>query len=226
MLKRNRNAKVAWSMLLAALSLSVATAPRRAAAGMLHPGDFASLGQLPDESGQYQFNTSGAVPVLTLPDGSTINGVFDPTGQIAVFTFNSINLDQSPMVTAQGSRPLALLSQGDFNLGVRTFRSPRAATPRGPGCGGRACLSILLGDRGGGGFMGAGGHGGITVYLDPAHLPPGPNPVPGGTGGTAYGNFSAPLQGGSAGGQDIMDLFPVVPGGCDRAGSDGQSRGG
>jgi hypothetical protein len=199
-----------WTVLVMTIT-SVAGHPTRAlAGGLLDPASFASLGQLPDESGTYTVNSSGATPTMTLPDGSTINGVLDPSGQVAVFTFNAIQLDNSAII-AQGSRPLALLSQGNITLSGETINLSASAPFPGaaqttPGAGGYAGNSSP-GGPGAGGFAGFGagggaGYGGVGGAGAPGYIYGGiwsGGPYPGGTGGAPYGGPSAPLQGGSAG---------------------------
>jgi hypothetical protein len=189
---------------------------------LLQPSSFAPLGQLPDESGIYSINTSGSTPVMTLPDGSKLSGVLDPSGQFAVFTFNSVQLDNA-WITATGSRPVALLSQGNMTLnstglqlsasGFPSFGSAQnipgagggaASWPVGPLSGGPGYPGGGPTSGGGGGFGGAGGAGGPGYF---STITPGPyGPIsstfnlPGGHGGGTYGGASTPFEGGSAGG--------------------------
>jgi hypothetical protein len=87
-----------------------------AQAGPLNPSDFTSLGTLDLTSGSYSVNTDTLV--LTAPGGVNFNGVLSSaaTGSIAVFDFSSITLDSGASLTATGSHPLALLSQGSVTM--------------------------------------------------------------------------------------------------------------
>jgi hypothetical protein len=170
---------------LALLASSVMTP--RVVAGLLNPAQYASLGPLPDEAGTYRFG-GGATPVLTLPDGRTIQGVTDPTGQIGVFTFDSVVLSHDPNIVVYGAA--ALLSQGNMTLEGISVSATSSA--EGPGAGG---TSMFTG--GGGGYGGNGGNGGSA---GPFGVPWLPNPYPGGWGGSSYGGMAAGLQAGSAGG--------------------------
>ena len=91
--------QTAWIAGVLGFCVSFGAPGPAAAGGLLEPSSFASLGTLPDESGTYSINTGGSTPVMTLPDGTTINGVIDPSGQVAVFTFNSITLDGTTGLT-------------------------------------------------------------------------------------------------------------------------------
>src|SRR5262245_31025561 len=74
-----------------------------AGADMLDPAAFASLGTLNAPAGSYAINTSTLQ--FTGPGGTPLaTGVLDPSGQIAVFTFDSILLDAGATVVAKGSR--------------------------------------------------------------------------------------------------------------------------
>ncbi len=112
-----------------------------AGAQPLDPLDFASLGTLHLAAGNYTIDTDtltiydNAAPGLPLFTGvaddqggmaDTFGGVWDPVGnpgqlgipEIAVFTFDGINLDPIATVTITGTRAIALLSQGDANIGT------------------------------------------------------------------------------------------------------------
>jgi hypothetical protein len=73
-------------------------------------------------AGTYRINTGATPPVLTKPDDTTIDGVvFDPnpsvTGdEIAVLTFDTIAGGSSVTITAEGPRPVALLSHDAVTL--------------------------------------------------------------------------------------------------------------
>ena len=134
---------------------------------------------------------------MTLTDGRTFTGVISEG--VAVFTFSSINLSTYG-IGVQGSRPFALLSQGDITL--RNYGVDANALGQTPGAGGG--LSAGQGadgypaGSGGGGFGGAGGNGG--AFVSTASIPPQPIHIPGGAGGASYGGLTAPIQGGSGGG--------------------------
>jgi hypothetical protein len=89
-----------------ALGGTAGTAP----ADPLNVTDFPSLGAFPTAAGTYTVNTSGT-PTLTGPGGTAITGVV--SGDIAVFTFDSITVGSGMMLTGTGTRPVALLSYGD-----------------------------------------------------------------------------------------------------------------
>jgi len=220
------------------LVVLVASGPSRArAGGLLNPESFASLGQLADQAGTYTVNTSGAVPVMSLPDGSTIQGVLDPTGQVAVFTFNSIQLDNSSLI-AQGSRPLALLSQGNITLFGESINlsasAPYIGVPQstpgaggydtiagntgGPGAGGGWSLGAAIGAGGGAGHGGIGGTGGQGNVYGGLFVG---GPYPGGAGGVTYGSPANPLQGGSAGGGGYSNSWGGAGGGAIELGAAG-----
>ena len=123
--------KAAWfAGLLGLLGSTLVIGNPARAGGLLRPSSFASLGQLQDESGAYSINTNGSTPVMTLPDGTRINGVLDPSGHVAVFTFSSIQLDNA-WITATGMRRSAPVpGEYDTDLGwssverLRVLRAP------------------------------------------------------------------------------------------------------
>src|SRR5262245_32754732 len=150
--------RIGWPGILL-LVVGLGVMPGQVEAGMLNPKDFVSLGSLPDLNGSYDFVTDGSAPILHLRGGGTINGVLDPSGRIAGFTFDSISLNQAAVVTARGSRPLALLSQGNLVFsGTMLVTAGGGSCNKGPGAGG----GYMSG--GGGGFGGAGGAGGPTQF--------------------------------------------------------------
>ncbi|MEO0530599.1 MAG: hypothetical protein AAF266_08485, partial [Planctomycetota bacterium] len=108
-------------------------------AQVLDPLDFASLGTLNLPAGNYTIDTDtltifdNAAPGVPLFTGvvddqngqaDTFGGVWDPVAspgqlgipEIAVFTFNGIDLQPSANVTITGTRAIALLSQGDATI--------------------------------------------------------------------------------------------------------------
>jgi len=204
--------RAAWMVGVLGLCVSTLGVVNRAGAGgLLQPSSFASLGQLPDESGTYSINTNGSTPIMTLPDGTTINGILDPSGQIAVFTFNSVQLDGSTMI-AQGSRPVALLSLGNIALSSVNINlnasAPNSWSPQTiPGAGGDSLIGPGNGGQnfatgGGAGHGGAGGAAGPGIF-NPAGPDYNPGSFPGAPGGSAYGGLSAPFLGGSFGGSAL-----------------------
>ena len=171
--------------------------PSIATADMLYPSNYASLGSLSTPSGFDLISVNTSSEIMTLTDGRTFTGVISEG--VAVFTFSSINLSTYG-IGVQGSRPFALLSQGDITL--RNYGVDANALGQTPGAGGG--LSAGQGadgypaGSGGGGFGGAGGNGG--AFVSTASIPPQPIHIPGGAGGASYGGLTAPIQGGSGGG--------------------------
>ena len=183
--------------LLAVMALLVCAAPAAQAQQQTYPfcpDEFTSLGAFP--AGNVLFDTT-ALTFNGMPGGVVADGA-------AVFTFDTITIAPGTTVTARGSRPFVLLSQGNFTVGGTVDVSGTNATGggfggpgggpggsgetagAGPGGGGPAD------DRagaGGGGFGGVGGRGGVGDTGD----------VPG-AGGPSYGNLTLALQGGSGGG--------------------------
>lgn len=107
----------------------------------LDPMDFASLGTLNLSAGDYTIDTDtlsifdNAAPGVPLFTGVVddqngqadyFNGVWDPVAnpgqlgipEIAVFTFDDIDLQPSANVTITGRRAIALLSHGDVTIGT------------------------------------------------------------------------------------------------------------
>jgi hypothetical protein len=104
--------------------------------GPIDPLAFTSLGMLTTAGGgPYTINTSTPAPTLTLPNGSTFNGVVyadTPGHNLAVFDFSSINIVQGTSITATGSLPLVLLSQTDITIGGTINASGGFASSVGP----------------------------------------------------------------------------------------------
>ncbi|MFN7929941.1 MAG: putative Ig domain-containing protein [Blastocatellia bacterium] len=238
--------------LLLSLVLWHAATEKTAAAAMqttypLNPASFTSLGASPFASaGTYTINTSKSLtaPVLTKPDNTTINGVFFTSsgGEIAVFTFDSINIPAN--VTVQGlrnanSRPIALLSKGNITIdgtvnvngGAGGDPTPDniggaggAAGPGGGGGGGGGSFDGGTPGTGGVGFVsgnngtGGGGNGGSV------------SPNGGGVGATDYGTggaFGGNGYGGSTfrGGTAYGDLAVSLQGGSGGSGGGATSGG-
>jgi hypothetical protein len=173
----------------------------QAVAGPIDPLGFPSLGPFTTSgSTPYSINTSGT-PMLTLPGGSTIPGVVfadTPGHNLAVFDFSSINIAAGTTLTATGSLPLVLLSQGGVTIGgtidvsgafptMTTFNGVPGPGAFGPGTGGNGGFG-----GGGGGF---GGNGGASGTYTSSGMVFGGFP-----GGHSYGDLSVQLQGGSFGG--------------------------
>jgi autotransporter-associated beta strand protein len=160
--------------------------------GQLDPNAFTSLGTLNVSSGTLTINTD----TLTMTGAASFTGVaLNQNGgpQVAVFDFSSINIASGVTVSMSGSRPLALLSQGNatvqapLTVGIagylggtaEPFSGQAFIAGEGPGGGGAETFSQVFYFAGGGGFGGAGG-----------------SPAAGGT----YGKLFQTLQGGSGGG--------------------------
>ena len=97
-----------WSLFVVAPTLGATSGSR------LDPGDFTSLGSLNLSSGTIQFDTD-ALTVDGFDDGVVALSESGLT-EIAVFTFDSITLEGTVDVVISGSRPIALLSQGDITV--------------------------------------------------------------------------------------------------------------
>jgi hypothetical protein len=191
---------------VAALGLAVAVGSPRARGGPLDPNAFTPLGTLSISSGSYTFNTTTDQLLDSsnnvLFTGVTFNG-------IAVFDFSGITIGGGTF-TGTGSRPLALLSQGNisFTGGRIDVSGGRGSVPpvfipgsggpggfgggAGPGAGspGRN-IPGSASTAGGGGFGGPGGPG----------MPGVPGDGSGGPGGPPYGDLATQLVGGSGGGR-------------------------
>lgn len=162
----------------------------------LDPVSFDSLGTLDVSAGTVAINTGTVVPTLTIGT-TTFKGVLQSQGaglpDVAVFAFDRIRITGSAVISGQGNRPLALLSQSDA-----TITSPidisavngdggafgGAAHDAGPG---NAFTGTAVSP--GGGFGGKGGD--VVLTFDQS--------VVGAAGGSAYGNLAVALQAGSGG---------------------------
>ncbi|MGO9598164.1 MAG: hypothetical protein ACLP7Q_09240 [Isosphaeraceae bacterium] len=204
------------------LALLVFGVAGQAAAGPLNPLAFQSLGDFPIAPGMYTFNTTVPNPTLTEPDGTVVTGT--ASNGIAVFDFNSINVGNGQTFVGTGSKPLALLSQGDATINGTidvSATSPTAnngPSPGGPGGGGGGfAFEGPFSSASAGGGPGGGGPGaasfasqipGISVFSGgggggfggPGGAGAGITNLPGGSGGARYGNLAQQLQGGSGGG--------------------------
>ncbi|MEP4078990.1 hypothetical protein [Haloferula sp.] len=204
-------------------------------AAPLDPDDFTSLGTLNLAGGDFVIDTSAMTITDVTGGGSTLlfTGVSDDQGgtadylggvwvpaslgipEIAVFTFDDINLQATANISITGNRALALLSQGDATIdtplsvdgesvgevnlspaglggagGFRGADSVAGSAPdrigEGPGGGGPGGDFFTPPTSGGGGF------GGASLATQSAAIS-----------GLAYGDLDGPLQGGSGGGGSI-----------------------
>jgi hypothetical protein len=161
----------------------------------LNPNSYGSLGALSPASGSVTFDT----------DSLTVSGAFSGMGalqaqgaglpSIAVFTFSSINVPTGVTVNIIGSRPIAILSQGDAMIGTLNVSAFGTTGRVGGGSGG---AQGLAGQGPGGGqapvFPNSGGSGGGFGGIGGS----GAN-QPAAIGGSSYGDLAAALQGGSGG---------------------------
>ncbi|MEO0588136.1 MAG: hypothetical protein AAF078_10895, partial [Planctomycetota bacterium] len=239
---RPRRSPAAIAAPALALATAIAAAPTHAQP--LDPTAFASLGTLNLAAGDFTIDTDTLTITDTTGGGSTLlftgvaddqNGTADYFGgnwvpgtlgipEIAVFTFDGINLQASANVSITGSRAIALLSQGDATIatplsvdgsdGETVNTSTQTVVPGGAGGSG--------GFAGGGlaeevpflyqGLPGGGPGGGVgtfgVVFEDRLMGPPGAGAFGGNAtdgsggapGGSAYGDLTDALQGGSGGG--------------------------
>jgi hypothetical protein len=189
-----------------------------AGAAPLNPDDYSSLGALATAAGAYTINTSGT-PTLSGP-GVNLSGVI--VGGVAVFDFDSISIGAGSTIVATGALPLALLSRQGLSVGGSIDVSAPLFSP---GVGGAGATNVgvggagqvvqtdyypygpyqpytISGGYGGGGFGGQGGAGGDRRFYN---FGSGSNfAAHGGLGGGSYGDLSAHLQGGSAGGGGVF----------------------
>jgi autotransporter-associated beta strand protein len=199
------------------LASAVAVLVAIPARGQLNPNSFQSIGTISTAfPTTIAFNTDTLTATVTSPSGSTtFNGVaYAQAGgpPIAVFDFASITVGSGvngPNVTVTGSRPLAVLCQGNItNFGSPAANANGATVVAGGYLGGSAVVqnpnnsgiavepgagpggggaSFNFG-AGGGGYGGQGGSGGGGSA---GNVPPG---------GVVYGSLPQILQGGSGGG--------------------------
>lgn len=194
----------------------------------LNPANFTSLGPF-NPASNVQINTT-ALTVSGFADlGTTVTAdIGYGTFEIAVFDFSSFNLPAGITITATGSRPLALLSQGNMTIsGIIDvsatsdvgFNAQRIAGPGGgdggpgnsssqayngnPAAGAPANSAgqSVSGGGTGGGFGGQGGGAAIAF---------------GGTstnGGLPYANLAVAIQGGSGGATAGLAGFGFIAGG-------------
>ena len=190
---------VRWLWSLAVLLGAV----RWAEAGPLDPDMFAlsGTGTFPTLPGTYAINTSGTLPTISGPGGTIFGQI---SNGLAVFDFSSLAIGSGQTFDASGTLPLVLLSRGNASIAGTVDVSASGAVG-GPGGGGGATPgpgagSYIFEGGSGGGFGGAGGASGAYIPIqNPINPFPQP-PIPSLPGGHPYGDLTASLQGGSAGG--------------------------
>lgn len=184
----------------------------------LDPTAFESIGSLTSPSGSVTLNTTNLsvrglldVPSSPFPKLVSGSGVLQSQAggpDIAVFTFDDIDLGTGVDITITGSRPVAILSRGNaiFRSALNVGASGATAGAGGGngGAGGKvASLPTAGAGASPGGPGSAGGGGGLVGAGGDGARPAAPVvPIPGlaGAGGPAYGGDRATLQGGSGGG--------------------------
>ncbi len=200
------------SVFLAALLLLTAAS---AAHSQLDPNAYPSLGTLNISSGTLNINTDGGPSMTGAASFGGLAITQNDGPQVAVFDFSSINIGPAVTVNISGSRPFALLSQGNATIQTALYlptnsglfsnkpiaggyigayleygtdaESYAVAGQGGGGPGGGAALAAN--GAGGGGYGGKGG------------------PTANGVGGLPYGNLFQTLQGGSGGGAVVQVGF-------------------
>jgi hypothetical protein len=191
-----RNVRWSWSLVV------LLGAVRLVEAGPLDPNGFplSGTGTFPTLPGTYTINTSG-IPIITGPGGTIFGQIYSdaPGHTLAVFDFNALAIGSGQAFNASGTMPLVLLSRGDVSI-AGTVNVGASGAVGGPGGGGGATPgpgagSYIFEGGSGGGFGGAGGASGAYFFINP-FLPP----IPSLAGGYSYGDLTASLQGGSAGG--------------------------
>ena len=204
------------------------------AAAPLDPNAYASIvsGAVNVTAGTFAFDTSAGTLTITGSGVTGIDGTHNATIQnqgaglpeIAVYTFDDLAIANGVTLTFQGSRPIAILSKGDAlvdpAINVFGFNGAAGGSSSSSGFGGAGRLgggkgggadgiatgtgrgganSFLLRSGSGAGFGGVGGAGGSG------------SDAPVAPGGSAYGDLSIALEGGSGGGGDLR--FNVNGGG-------------
>ncbi len=237
-----------------ALALTIFALPGASAAGgPLDPLDFVSLGTLTLGSDSFTIDTD----TLEIRDGSStllftgvvddqdgtadyLNNVWIPASngipEIAVFTFDNIDLQSSATLTVLGSRALALLSRGrasidttidlsppDLIIPASPFSPPAVPSTVGfaggfsggplsaPGDGPGGGLTATATVQGGGpaGFGGPGRQQGVA-FAGSAYGDIAFGPLQGGSGGSAFAGFTGAAAGGGA--LEISAAGPVTLG--------------
>lgn len=157
------------------------------------------------EAGPGTYTVDTSTLMLTGP-GTSIEGTNQ--GGVAVFSFDTVSIPDTAVLEVEGSRPLKIVSAGEFaiggliegsgfdasnfvveaNAGGPGGAAGGASMPQpGSGPGGGGVASSNRSGAGGGGFGGTGAAGGSFEGV-------------GGLGGSAYGNLEVALVGGSGGG--------------------------
>jgi autotransporter family porin len=190
----------------------------------LDPNNYASLGTLNVSSGTLTFDTDA----LTVSGAFSGSGVLQSQGvglpDIAVFTFSNINVPIGVTLNLNGSRPIAILSQGDVTilpaltanafgfagrLGGASGGAP-GSNGQGPGGGVAGTSTVFTGATIGGGGGGFGSLGGAA------------GGAPSFVGGSSYGNLATALQGGSGGaGSAVAGAGGTAGGGAIEIGANG-----
>jgi autotransporter-associated beta strand protein len=236
-----------WALLACAFALWLTLLSASTIAAPLDPNAFTSLGTLDVTSGTLTINTD----TLGITGAAAFTGVsMAQSGgpEIAVFTFDDIDIAAAVTITVSGIRPLAFLSQGDIVIDTTINLNG--------GDGG--AYSGTMGGAGGlagpaGGF--AGGTGGSPIGSDDGAPGEGPGAGSGGlvrdeglggtiyeagsgagfggsggpgyegspVGGISYGDLLIHLQGGSGGGGGAhwSNVFPPSIGGNGGGGGGG-----
>lgn len=211
-----------------ALLCALTAGPHAAKAGpttgaLLDPDSFTSLGANPFTSaGTYTIDpsVSNSAPILTLPNSTTINGVF--SSGVAVFTFDNIFIPTNVTVVSlqdAGSDPVALLSQSNLTIAgvvevsgavgsdfgganglVESGGNGGAAGPGGGGGGGGGGTDLIEINLSIAGPTSPGGSVGETVSVAGSGGFGGPGFVSGNNGGGASpGEFGSSGNGGGGG---------------------------
>lgn len=206
------------------------------AAGPLNINSFAANNALDVTSGTLVFNTGGGTPSspsgavsLTL-NGNTLtpstylfsqgsyteNGVANWGSEIAVYSFNDVSIGPNVTLQVTGSRPIAILSHGDFSLLAAINASGANGSPGSSGTGGTGGAGGVGSASGSSGLVASTGHPaagsgpGAGPQLSPSAFADGPSAAFGGAAGndffknsppgTVYGDLTDHLEGGSSGG--------------------------
>ena len=182
-----------------------------ALAAPLDPLAYSAIGDLTVASGTLTFDTD----TLAVSGAFNGSGVLQSQGggapDIAVFDFSNINIASGVTITFQGSRPIALLSQGNATINSAiTASGAHGGTGASGGAGGVGKLGGFGGGSAGGGFSGQPGQGpGGALPSLPGHGAAG-----GGFGGDGgHGGFGTNSNGSGGGGQSYGDLWTGLQGG-------------
>lgn len=169
---------------MSAFAVDVPTPIKTSKNSIFQPADFPSLGSLRITAGQKIVFDTG-----TITTGPTVSGAFEGIGaigisqtgkvQLAVFSFDDINIEAGALVVVTGDRGLVLLSRDAIVINTTIDLS---GTPGGG----------VIGKPGSGGPGGDGGEYGKTT----ASAPP---PADGGDGGPGLKDNGRPARGFGAG---------------------------